>query len=164
MITKGMSAVYTNILFASVWQFCALLSLLTPQRPFFMPAGRSRVGRICMKPQDSSCLRARRHSRVHVLPLHALEVWLSTTRDHGFSTLAYLAVHFVTRIVSYFSDGTQGLQASYSDCGFSIIAIITSLIVASVILIAVVANGFRKYSSEMPMVATCSAAISAACD
>lgn len=70
---------------------------------------------------------------------------------------------FVTRIVSYFSDGTQDVQASYSACGFSIIAIITSLAVASVILIAFVANGFRKYSGEMPMVATCSAAISAAC-
>ena len=50
-----------------------------------------------------------------------------------------------------------------STCGYSPIAIITVIPLGVLLLLVVIANGFRKYSKSMPLARSCSAAISAAC-
>ncbi|KAF2102351.1 hypothetical protein NA57DRAFT_51929 [Rhizodiscina lignyota] len=48
-------------------------------------------------------------------------------------------------------------------CGFSLIAIFFAMILGCVFLVALVALGFRRYPSGLPIVGSCSIAISAAC-
>lgn len=50
-----------------------------------------------------------------------------------------------------------------STCGYSPIAIITVIPLGALLLLVVIANGFRKYKQGMPLAGSCSAAISAAC-
>lgn len=50
-----------------------------------------------------------------------------------------------------------------SVCGYSNIAIISVIILGSIIVLLGILAGFRKYKAGMPLVGTCSAAISAAC-
>ena len=50
-----------------------------------------------------------------------------------------------------------------SSCGYSPIAIITVIPVGALLLLAVIATGFRKYRKGIPLAGSCSAAISAAC-
>ncbi|KAL9598644.1 MAG: hypothetical protein Q9219_004390 [cf. Caloplaca sp. 3 TL-2023] len=62
-------------------------------------------------------------------------------------------------------DGTRTVQPDESilSCRFSPGAILLAIIVATLIMLGAGALGLRKYTSEMPIAATCSAAISAAC-
>ena len=50
-----------------------------------------------------------------------------------------------------------------TQCGYSPIAVIISVIVAGITVVVSVLNGFRRYETGIPLAATCSAAISAAC-
>ena len=70
---------------------------------------------------------------------------------------------FLARISTLRTDGTVDNTQSISTCGYSPIAIITVIIVGSLIVLLGIANGFRRYKPGMPLVGSCSAAISAAC-
>ena len=59
-------------------------------------------------------------------------------------------------------DPSQGHRL-ISSCGYSPIAIITVIPLGALLLLVVIANGFRKYRKGMPLAGSCSAAISAAC-
>lgn len=50
-----------------------------------------------------------------------------------------------------------------STCGYSPGAIVFTMVVGGVIALATVATGLRRYATGMPLSATCSGAISAAC-
>lgn len=52
---------------------------------------------------------------------------------------------------------------SLSACGYSSIAIISTIILGSIIVLFGILTGLRKYKEGMPLVGSCSAAISAAC-
>lgn len=62
-------------------------------------------------------------------------------------------------------DETGNLKPSDSilAAGFSCIAIFFAIIIGNVAVPGGILNGFRRYSSGMPLVGSCSAAISAAC-
>lgn len=60
---------------------------------------------------------------------------------------------------SGFPDPSQSILT----CGFSCIAIIFLIAVVGIILLAGVACGLRRYQGGIPLVGSCSAAISAAC-
>ncbi|KAI1377152.1 hypothetical protein F4677DRAFT_454255 [Hypoxylon crocopeplum] len=78
---------------------------------------------------------------------------------------------FLARITAICADGSpeycRGGQAdlanSFSTCGYSPIAIITTLIAGALIIIVIVVMGLRTYKCPMSMVSTNSMAISAAC-
>lgn len=53
--------------------------------------------------------------------------------------------------------------SSIYTCGYSCIAIITVIIFGSIVILFGISNGFRKYKGGMPLIGSCSAAISAAC-
>lgn len=60
-------------------------------------------------------------------------------------------------------DGTLDSADSISTVGYSCIAIFFAIIVGVIAMLAGVANGFRRYDDGIPLVGSCSAAISAAC-
>ena len=60
-------------------------------------------------------------------------------------------------------DGVLDPSDSISTVGYSCIAIFFAIIVGVVAVTAGLANGFRRYNSGIPLVGSCSAAISAAC-
>ena len=60
-------------------------------------------------------------------------------------------------------DGQPSESTRISKCGYSCIAIICVLVVGSILITAGLLNGFRRYPGNIPLAATCSAAISAAC-
>lgn len=70
---------------------------------------------------------------------------------------------FVICIDRYYSTGVEATSQRYVTSGFSCVAILTSIILGIVLLLALVALGMRRYSGEMPLASTCSAAISALC-
>lgn len=59
--------------------------------------------------------------------------------------------------------GADWEEVLISTCGYSPIAIITVLPLGALLLVVLIANGFRKYKEGMPLAGSCSAAISAAC-
>lgn len=70
---------------------------------------------------------------------------------------------FLVRIDSYDSTGAPEIDYGISTCGYSPIAIIFVIAFGSFIVLLGIANGFRVSRSGMPLVGSCSAAISAAC-
>lgn len=70
---------------------------------------------------------------------------------------------FLARVVFYSQDGTEDTYASLSTVGYSCIAIITVICVGTLVVLLGILNGFRTYKIGMPLVGSCSAAISAAC-
>ena len=81
------------------------------------------------------------------------------------SILGWLASQslFVVRVAV--RDENQFLPPGYSilTCGYSPGAIALTIIVGGVFAVATIATGFRRYPVGMPLSATCSGAISAAC-
>lgn len=81
------------------------------------------------------------------------------------SVLSWLASQslFVVRVAV--RDPRQLLTPGYtiSTCGYSPGAIALTMITGGVIALAAIATGLRKYPAGMPLSATCSGAISAAC-
>ena len=70
---------------------------------------------------------------------------------------------FLARVASYDSNGEEDTREMISTMGYSCIAIITVIILGSIVIALGILNGFRRYRPGMPLVASCSAAISAAC-
>ena len=64
----------------------------------------------------------------------------------------------------YFRNGDQQfLSTSITQCGWSPIAVIISILLASLVFIVGLLFGFRRYHAGPPLVGSCSAAIAAAC-
>ena len=70
---------------------------------------------------------------------------------------------FLARIEIFDVDGVKQTKNTISTCGYSLIAIITIIAVGSIVMLGGIVNGFRVYDAGMPLVGSCSAAISAAC-
>ena len=70
---------------------------------------------------------------------------------------------FLARVTVLDPTGVEDTNASISTCGYSNIAIIFIIGFGSILPLIAIAHGFRKYPSGMPLAASCSAAISAAC-
>ena len=69
---------------------------------------------------------------------------------------------FLARAAAFSFDGKE-ITRTISTVGYSCIAIITVIILGTVVVVIGILNGFRKYRPGMPLVGSCSAAISAAC-
>ena len=70
---------------------------------------------------------------------------------------------FLARVTVLDHEGAKVQDASISTCGYSPIAIITVIILGSIMVLLGILNGFRRYKAGMPLIGSCSAAISAAC-
>ena len=70
---------------------------------------------------------------------------------------------FLARVTAFTSGGVEDAKGSISTIGYSCIAIITVIILGAVVIVIGIMNGFRRYRAGMPLVGSCSAAISAAC-
>ncbi|KAI1326707.1 hypothetical protein F5Y16DRAFT_421676 [Xylariaceae sp. FL0255] len=70
---------------------------------------------------------------------------------------------FLSRVTALFPNGTEDYDDSFSTLGYSPYGVIVTGIVGFVYLTIIIILGFRKYDSTMPLVATNSRAISAAC-
>ena len=70
---------------------------------------------------------------------------------------------FLARAVAFDSDGVEDTRSSISAVGYSCIAIIFVIILGAVAITFGIWNGYRTYRPGMPLVGSCSAAISAAC-
>lgn len=70
---------------------------------------------------------------------------------------------FLARIAVYDSDDVIHPEYATSTCGYSCIALITVIIFGFVAVLLVNLQGYRQYDAVMPLVGSCSAAISAAC-
>ncbi|KAH7420103.1 hypothetical protein BKA64DRAFT_652375 [Cadophora sp. MPI-SDFR-AT-0126] len=70
---------------------------------------------------------------------------------------------FLARITAFFPDGSVDNDSSFSTCGYSPIALFITILVGIALAIGLVLVGFRRYKGVMPLVATNSFAISAAC-
>lgn len=69
---------------------------------------------------------------------------------------------FLVQIQVYDYDG-NAISYWISTCGFSSMAIVLSLFVSGIIILALLANGARKLEPGMPLASSCSLAITAAC-
>lgn len=70
---------------------------------------------------------------------------------------------FLARVVSYDDDGQEVTLRSYSTVGYSCIAILTVIVFGTIVVLLGILTGFRRYKPGIPLVGSCSAAISAAC-
>lgn len=70
---------------------------------------------------------------------------------------------FLALVTVYDDTGIESDDLSISAVGYSCIAILFAIIVASVAILGGIVNGFRRYNPDIPLVGSCSAAISAAC-
>lgn len=70
---------------------------------------------------------------------------------------------FLARVTVLDQQGREVLSEAISTCGYSCIAIITVIIVGSIMVLFGILTGSRKYKEGMPLIGSCSAAISAAC-
>ena len=70
---------------------------------------------------------------------------------------------FLARVTVYKSDGSVNVRKSSSTCGYSLVAVFFVLIVMIVIIWFIAMTGFRISKTGMPLMGSCSAAISAAC-
>lgn len=70
---------------------------------------------------------------------------------------------FLALVNIYDDAGDFDKDLSVDTVGFSCIAILTCLIVGTIAILGGFINGFRKYPAGIPVVGSCSAAISAAC-
>ncbi len=70
---------------------------------------------------------------------------------------------FLVQITFYNSMGEEAWEKNISTLGYSSIAIIFVLVVASTMLLVQITMGFRRFNPGIPHASSCSAAISAAC-
>jgi len=70
---------------------------------------------------------------------------------------------FLALVTVFDQDGEEDADQSISQVGFSCIAFFCALIVGGIAVLGGILNGFRRYPAGMPLVGSCSAAISAAC-
>lgn len=69
----------------------------------------------------------------------------------------------LARVSAFTSDGVEDPSVSITQIRYSNIAILTLIILCTVVVLLGVLNGYRRLISGMPLVGSCSAAISAAC-
>lgn len=81
------------------------------------------------------------------------------------ATLHWLASQslFLARVSVLLEDGTQDSASLISTVGYSCIAILTAIILGIIVVLLRILVRFRRYKPEIPLVGSCSAAISAAC-
>ncbi|KAL6718922.1 hypothetical protein ACLMJK_003157 [Lecanora helva] len=73
---------------------------------------------------------------------------------------------FLARVTAFFPNGEVDIDSSFSTCGYSPIAlfiIFQAILVGICLVLGLVGIGFRQYDPDMPLVASNSRAISAAC-
>lgn len=70
---------------------------------------------------------------------------------------------FLARVTAFTVDGAEDIYGSISTVGYSSIAIITVIIYGTIVVLLGIGMGFRRYKPGIPLVGSCSAAISAAC-
>ncbi|KAH0542508.1 hypothetical protein FGG08_003104 [Glutinoglossum americanum] len=70
---------------------------------------------------------------------------------------------FLAQIVVFSPTGQPNPSVSVSTCGYSPIAIIFAMAAAGLLVASNLALGFRRYRADIPLVGSCSVAISAAC-
>ena len=70
---------------------------------------------------------------------------------------------FIARVAVYTREGERDQAASLSRIGYSLAPIAVAVILGSILLLAVNLMGFRRFKPGIPLVGSCSAAISAAC-
>ncbi len=70
---------------------------------------------------------------------------------------------FLALVTVYDDTGIMDPGNSISTVGYSCIAIFCALILGSMAVFCGIINGFRRYDDGIPLVGSCSAAISAAC-
>ncbi|KEQ80063.1 hypothetical protein M438DRAFT_386109 [Aureobasidium pullulans EXF-150] len=70
---------------------------------------------------------------------------------------------FLASITTELRDGRTLAEDPVSTCGYSPIAMVLTLSVGCLMLVGIVGVGFWKVSADLPIVGSCSAAISAAC-
>ncbi|KAL5338375.1 hypothetical protein BJX70DRAFT_366905 [Aspergillus crustosus] len=70
---------------------------------------------------------------------------------------------FFVEIIPFDQDGVREAGDEVVTCGYSPVAIIFAIVVAVCLLLASMLLGLRRFRSNMPLAAQCSAAISAAC-
>ncbi|THZ18260.1 hypothetical protein D6C91_05577, partial [Aureobasidium pullulans] len=70
---------------------------------------------------------------------------------------------FLASITTELRDGRTLAEDTVSTCGYSPIAMVLTLSVGCLMLVGIVGVGFWKVSADLPIVGSCSAAISAAC-
>ena len=70
---------------------------------------------------------------------------------------------FLARVDAFDSDGNRVENDSFSTVGYSPVGMITVVLLGGLLLIALNLIGFRRYPPGLPLVGTCSAAISASC-
>ncbi len=70
---------------------------------------------------------------------------------------------FLALVTVYDDSGDLDEYNSISTVGYSCISIFCALILGSIAVLGGILNGFRRYNDCIPLVGSCSAAISAAC-
>jgi len=70
---------------------------------------------------------------------------------------------FLALVDVYYLDGSLNQSDSISTVGYSCIAIFSAIIVGCLAVVAGLLNGFRRYTPGIPLVGSCSSAISSAC-
>lgn len=70
---------------------------------------------------------------------------------------------FLARVTAFTVDGAEDVDGSISTIGYSCIAIITVILLGTIVVLLGIGFGFRRYKPGMVLVGSCSAAISAAC-
>lgn len=91
---------------------------------------------------------------LYSIPLLAVSTWMHWLVSQSI---------FLVRIAVYDSSGQELNPLSKYSVGYSCIAIICTIFFGSLMVLVALANGFRKDRGGMPLVGSCSAAISAAC-
>jgi len=116
--------------------------------------------------QDVTCDLAEREAAVNISAALTILIWRTFSVDVWLLTLAYISIA-VSRpggcVVVYDDDGVLNPSKSISTCGYSFIAIVFASILGLLVCTSVVLTGRRKFKPGMPLVGSCSAAISAAC-
>jgi len=70
---------------------------------------------------------------------------------------------FIVRINYYRANGFEDPENSLDTLGYSVLAIICVLLIGGIGVVLIILVGFRHYPGLMPIGATCSAVIAAAC-
>ncbi|KAF2438394.1 hypothetical protein P171DRAFT_330014, partial [Karstenula rhodostoma CBS 690.94] len=70
---------------------------------------------------------------------------------------------YLVRLRNYNTSGVEDFDSSIATCGYSLLALLVTIVVGGLALLGVIAMGFRRYKPGMTLVMCSSAAISAAC-
>jgi hypothetical protein len=70
---------------------------------------------------------------------------------------------FVVRLRAIAQSGQEDPEQSFVTCGYSMLALLVTIVVGAVAVLTIIGFGFRRYKHGMPLVRCSSAAISAAC-